>query len=201
MRLLLVALLAAGCHAGGGEPPPLPGGLILRLELPAPAQPGEVAIASAMLHFSKVTAVSDRAAADPRAAAVDVALALGGAAEVALPTAPPGLYAAVDAQLGGAGDLALDVQGVWRSERVHATAASLPFDVGCASPVRVAPGGQARLTLRADPTVWFAGIDLGRAARDADDAGIVVSDDDNPALLDAVAANVRASFALDCAPE
>ena len=76
-----------------------------------------------------------------------------------------------------------------------------PFDVGCPSPVRLDPGQRAQLTLGADPTSWFDGLDLGSAASDVDDNGIVISDDDNRPLAMALRANVLASFALDCASE
>lgn len=199
MRLVLVTLLAAGCH-GTGATPPLPSGIVLHVELMAPVQTTNVAVASAAMHLGSVTAVSDRDAAAGRAATRDIDLMLGAASDVALPDAPPGLYSAVDAELGSAGQLGLDVQGVWRTLRVHATVASVPFDVGCASPVRVDPGVAARLSLRADPADWFAGLDLSSATGDTDDNGIVLSEDDNRPLLQALIANLTRSFALDCAP-
>lgn len=198
MRLLWVTLLAVGCH--GADAPSLTGGLTVHLELMAPRQPATVAIASAAMHLGSITAVSDRDADAARATGRDVDLTLGTAADVTLGDAPPGLYSAVDAELGSASQLGLDVQGVWRAVRVHATVETVPFDVGCASPVRVDPGVPARLTLRADPADWFAGLDLGSAVGDVDDNGIVISDDDNRALLAAFEANLVASFQLDCAP-
>jgi hypothetical protein len=55
--------------------------------------------------------------------------------------------------------------------------------------------------LRADPSAWFAGLDLGSATSDVDDSGINVSGDDNRPLAAALVAKVQASFALVCAPD
>ncbi len=153
------------------------------------------------MHLSALHAVSDRSAVDPRAAANDVDLALGDAVDVALPSAPPGLYSAVDALLGSSADIGLDVQAVWHTARVHATLYSAPFDVGCAAPVAVDPGHRARLDVQIDPTVWFSGLDLGSATSDPDDAGIVISPDDNRPLAMVLLGNVITSFTLDCAPQ
>jgi hypothetical protein len=76
-----------------------------------------------------------------------------------------------------------------------------PFDVRCATPVQLDPGHGARLTVQIDPSGWFDGVDLGGAASDPDDFGVVISSDDNQPLADALLANVMASFTLDCAPE
>jgi hypothetical protein len=154
-----------------------------------------------MMHLSALRAVSDRSAADPRAAASDVDLMLGDGVDLPLAAAPPGLYSAVDALLGSPADIGLDVQAVWNSARVHATLSAAPFDVDCPTPVALDPGHGARLTVQIDPSGWFDGIDLGNATSDPDDAGIVISDDDNVPLADALTANVIASFTLDCAPE
>jgi hypothetical protein len=157
----------------------------------------DVAIASVALHLSALTAVSDRSAADARATASDVALGLGDASDLTLPAAPPGLYSAVDTELASPG---VDVQAVWNAARVHATLASTPFDVGCPTPARLDPGQRVELTLHADPAAWFDGIDLGDAISDVDDNGIVISSDDNRELALTLAANVVASFTLDCGP-
>jgi hypothetical protein len=93
------------------------------------------------------------------------------------------------------------VQAVWHAARVHATLVSAPFDIRCATPVQLDPGHAARLTVQVDPSSWFAGVDLGSAASDPDDSGVVISSDDNQPLAAALLANVMASFTLDCAPQ
>jgi hypothetical protein len=199
MRHVWLALFLVGC--GGSKPAAPAGGLAVHVQLSPSTVSNEVAIASAMLHVATLTAASDRAAADPRATASALELTLGGAADASLPTAPPGLYATVDARLGDSGEAAIDVQGVWHTARVHATIAAVAFDVGCQSPVRLDPGQKALLTLRSDPASWFAGIDLSAVASDVDDNGIVISDDDNRDLAKQLVADVVGSFALDCAPQ
>ncbi len=199
MRLAALMLALAGCHASTPAPPV--GGLTVHVSLATASTEGDVALASVAMHLAAVVAVSDRSADDPRAAMSDIDLGLGDTRDLTLPSAPPGLYSAVDAQLGGSADPGIDVQAVWHTARVHATLLSIPFDVGCPSPVRLDPGQRAQLTLGADPTSWFDGLDLGSAASDVDDNGIVISDDDNRPLAMALRANVLASFALDCASE
>lgn len=195
----IVLLVAAGCHSA--VPPAAAHGLDVEVALAAPTTVGDVALASVMMRIGQLVAVSDRAADDARATLTDVDLALGDSATLALPSAPPGLYSAVGARLGSATDIGLDLQGVWRTARVHATVTSAPFAVACATPVRLDAGQRARLTLRVDPTSWFANIDLTGATSDVDDAGIIISQDDNRPLAHALVANVVASFALDCAAE
>ncbi|HEX8953241.1 MAG TPA: hypothetical protein VF945_15410 [Polyangia bacterium] len=196
---LALAVVLGGCHASSTPPPAA--GLLLHVALATAPTGSEVAIASAAMHLSALRAVSDRSATDPRAAASELDLALGDSLDVALPSAPPGLYSAVDAQLGSSADIGLDVQAVWHMARVHATLESAPFDVGCAMPVALDPGHRARLDVQIDPAGWFAGLDLANATADPDDAGIVVSADDNRPLAAALLANVTASFTLGCAPE
>jgi hypothetical protein len=199
MRLIVLTLALAGCHAATSAP--APGGLTMRVALATAPIGADVAIASASMHLAELVAVSDRSAVDPRAALADVDLALGDTSELALPTAPPGLYSAVDARLGDSTDTGLEVQAVWNSARVHVTLTSAPFDVACANPVRLDPAERAQLVLGVDPSSWFAGIDLGSAASDPDDEGIVISDDDNDVMAAAFLANVTASFTLDCGSE
>jgi hypothetical protein len=200
MRLVALLVAVTGCHAGAGPSPPA-GGLTMHLALATAPTVGEVAIASAALTLTRLTAVSDRAAADARATLRDVTLALGDRSDTVLSAAPPGLYSAVDVRLGGSASVGVDIEAVWRIARIHATVASPPFDVACASPVRLEPGQRAQLTLRADPTLWFTGLDLGSAVSDGDDSGINISDDDNRPLALALVGNVVGSFALDCAPQ
>jgi hypothetical protein len=199
MRLVALTLALAGCHASTAAPPA--GGLAVHMSLASGTTTSDVAVASIGLHLSAITAVSDRSADDARAALSDVDLAMGDSADLTLPMAPLGLYSAVDVRLGGSADVGLDVQAVWHAARVHAMLTATSFDVGCASPVWLDPGRRARLSLRADPAGWFAGLDLGSAKSDEDDNGVVISDDDNRPLASALAANVVASFTLDCAPE
>ncbi|MCU1282055.1 MAG: hypothetical protein JWM53_5601 [bacterium] len=199
MRLFALTLALAGCHPSSTTAP-AGGGLTMHVALAAPSTALDVAIASVAMHLAQLRAVSDRSAVDARATSTAIDLALGDSKDLALPTAPPGLYSAVDALLGSSADSGLDVQAVWNSARVHATLVSTPFDVGCATPVRLDPGGGAQLAVQIDPTSWFDGIDLGSAISDPDDAGIVISADDNRPLAMAMLANVMASFALDCTP-
>jgi hypothetical protein len=200
MRLAVLTLALAGCHASTTTAPAT-GGLTLHVALATASTENDVAIASVAMHLVQLRAVSDRSAVDPRATAADIDLALGDTRDLALPTAPPGLYSAVDALLGSSADSGIDVQAVWHTARVHATLVSTPFDVRCETPVRVDPGLGARLAVQIDPTSWFSGIDLGSAASDPDDNGIVISSDDNPPMANAMLANVMASFTLDCAPQ
>jgi hypothetical protein len=199
MRLVALTLALAGCHAS--TPPPASGGLTLHVALATASTASDVAIASVAMHLVELRAVSDRTAADARATAIDIDLALGDAKDLALPSAPPGLYSAVDALVGSGAESGLDVQAVWHTARVHVTLVSAPFDVGCANPVRLDPGHAARLDVQIDPASWFDGLDLGNAASDPDDTGIVISADDNRDLAAAMIANVMGSFALDCAPQ
>ena len=200
MRLVLLTLALAGCHTAT-TPPPAAGGLTMHLALSTAPTDSDVAIASVTLHLDQLRAVSDRTASDARAAASDLELALGDETDVALPSAPPGLYSAVDALVGSSANTGLDVQAVWHAARVHATLVSPPFDIRCATPVQLDPGHAARMTVQIDPSNWFAGVDLGSAAGDPDDTGIVISSDDNQALAAALLANVMASFSLECAPQ
>ena len=199
MRLyaLPLALTLAGCHAASSAP--APSGLVIHVSLATAPTSSDVAVASVALSLPSLTAVSDRSAADARATSSDVMLGLGDSADLALPSAPPGLYSAVDTQLGNAAGIGLELQAVWNAARVHATVTSPPFDVGCPTPVRLDPGHQALLTLRVDPASWFDGLDLQDAIGDADDNGIVISADDNLDLAQTLVANAVASFALDCA--
>jgi len=197
--MLAAVAVVAGCH--GSTTPPPAGGLTLHVALAAPPTDSDVAIASVALHLSALHAVSDRSAVDPRAAASDVDLALGDSVDLALPSAPPGLYSAVDALLGSSADTGLELQAVWHMARIHATITTASFDVACATPVSLDPGHRARLDVQIDPASWFAGLDLAGATSDPDDAGIVISADDNRPLELALLANVTASFTLGCAPE
>lgn len=200
MRFVVLTLALAGCHAAT-TPAPVADGLTMHVALLQPPPGGDVAIASVALHLDQLRAVSDRTASDARAASSDIELALGDSTDVALPSAPPGLYSAVDALVGSSANNGLDVQAVWHAARVHATLVSPPFDVRCDAPVQLDPGHAARLTVQIDPSGWFTGVDFSAATSDPDDAGIIISSDDNQPLAAALLSNVMASFALGCAPE
>lgn len=199
MRSLALLLALAGCHAASA--PPAAGGLAVHVALATASTDSDVAIASVALHFGRVVAVSDRSASDARATLSEIELGLGDAQDLTLPSAPPGMYSAVDAQLGSSSDDGLDVQAVWNEVRVHATLSATPFDVSCPSPARLDPGRRVALDLRADPASWFHGLDLTTLVSDVDDEGIVISDDDNRTAAMALRNNVLASFTLDCAIE
>jgi hypothetical protein len=195
----LLTFALAGCHAAAT--PPATSELTMHVTLAAAPTDSDIAVASVAMHLTHLRAVSDRSAVDSRAAANDIDLGLGDSADLALPGAPPGLYSAVDVLLGSAADTGLDIRGVWNAARVHVTLTSTPFDVRCVEPVRLEPGQRAQLTVHIDPTSWFAGVQLGNAASDPDDSGVVINADDNWDLAQAVLANVMASFTVDCAPQ
>jgi hypothetical protein len=197
MRFCALLLALAGCHAASSAPPP--SGLVVHVSLATAPTSSDVAVASVALSMPALTAVSDRSASDARATSSNVMLGLGDTTDLMLPSAPPGLYSAVDTQLGNAAGIGLELQAVWNAARVHATVTSTPFDVGCPTPVRLDPGHQATLTLHVDPASWFAGIDLHDATGDADDNGIVISADDNLDVAQTLVANAVASCTLDCA--
>jgi hypothetical protein len=200
MRWLALLLATSGCHAATTAAPAA-GGLTMHVALATAPTDGDVAIASASLHFGELVAVSDRSAGDPRAAMSEIALELGDARDLALPSAPPGIYSAVDTRLGTSAVAGLDVQGVWNGVRLHATLRGAPFDVACATTAGLEPGRRVELTLRADPAGWFDGVDLASTSSDEDDDGIVITDEDNAPLARALLANVIASFTLDCAAD
>src|SRR4051812_5347378 len=117
MRFVVLTLALAGCHAATTTPPAA-GGLTMHVALSTAPTGSDVAIASVALHLDELRAVSDRSAADARATSSDVELALGDSTDLALPTAPPGLYSAVDALVGSSANSGLDVQAVWHAARV-----------------------------------------------------------------------------------
>ena len=199
MRLCLLVVALAGCHASSAAP--AAGGLTVHLTLATASIDSDVAIASVALRLGQMVAVSDRSDDDPRAVLGELELGLGDTRDVTLPTAPPAIYSAVDAELGSATEDGLTVEAVWNSVAVHASLPTAPFDVGCRSPAELAPGRRVALTFSADPTSWFDGLDLSTAVTDTDDDGIVIGDDDNHPMDQALLANVLASFALDCAVE
>ena len=160
MRWLALLFALSGCHAATTAAPAA-GGLVMHVALATAPTDGDVAIASASLHFGELVAVSDRSAADPRAAMSESRSSSAIPATSALPAAPPGIYSAVDTRLGTSAVAGLDVQGVWNGVRLHATLRGAPFDVACATTAGLEPGRRVELTLRADPAGWFDGVDLG----------------------------------------
>ncbi len=191
-----ILFIVAGCGNTSATAPVYD--LTLHAEL-APLTPsGEVAISTARLFLSGVTAVSDRSSSDARARVASIALTPGDATDQDLPSAPPGLYSAVALMLGDASTPGLDVQAVWNEKPVHATLAGGPYAIACADPVALALGSRARLALSADPARWFDGVDLSGVTSDADDNGIVLSEDDNQPQANLLLINVVASLKLDC---
>ena len=199
MRFAILVLALGGCHAASHPSTPSGGGLTMQVALATASTDSDVAIASVALQLGQIVAVSDRSAGDARATLSNLTLGLGDTRELAMPVAPPGIYSAVDVRLGTPSEEGIGVEAVWSAVRVHVTLAGVPFDVGCPSPARLDPGAHVALTLRADPASWFDGIDLASVASDADDEGIVISDDDNREMAGMLRDNVLASFTLDCA--
>jgi hypothetical protein len=199
--LVALVLFAAACHGSSSSvTPPPPPSLAVHLVFGAPATtPGNLQVAAAGLHLQALTAVSDRSAADPRARLSDLDLAMGGTVDDVLSPAPPGLYSSVNLILDGPDGIGVDLAGAWGQVPLHVQLRTDPFGIACAAPVRLDPGQRLQLALRADPGRWFDGIDLSKAVSDADDDGILLSEDDNHAIAVGVRANVIASFALDCA--
>jgi hypothetical protein len=196
-RLAALAVAMVGC---GSPPPPQPvHDLALHAELAALEPSSDISISAAHLHLTGVTAVSDRSSSDPRAQVAAIDLSAGDSLDEDLPAAPPGLYSAVELTIGDANAPGIDVQAVWQATAIHVTISGGAFDVGCASPVTVALGDRARLSLRGDPASWFAGVDLSGVESDADDNGIVIGDDDNAPQAAVFLSNVLASLTLDCA--
>jgi hypothetical protein len=201
MRALALCLVAAGCQGAANRAAPAAPSLAVHVAFAAPASSdGKLQIAAAELHLAAVTAVSDRSASDERARLRDVDLSMGAGTDALLSPAPPGLYSSVNALLGGSDGVGVDLAGAFGSTSLHVTLASAPFVVACPTAVRLDPDGRVQLSLRADPSHWFDGVDLTTAISDSDDEGILLSSDDNRVLADGVLANVIASFRLDCAP-
>jgi hypothetical protein len=200
MRVLALLVLAAGCHGSSSATTPLaPPSLALQLSLAAPTPANDMLqIATAGLHVRSLMAVSDRSADDPRASLADLDLSMGDRLTEPL-APPPGLYSSVNLVLDGEAGIGIELAGAWNGAGLHVQLASGPFDVACPTPARLDPGQHITLALRTDPGAWLAGVDLTQALSDADDDGILLSDDDNRALGARVLANVLASFALDCA--
>jgi hypothetical protein len=194
---LVLLLFATGCDPMATSSAPY--GLSLKLAFDAPAQPvGEVSVSSATLHLTGLRAVSDRSSSDARAWLDRADLALGDQMSAELPEAPPGLYAGLDAQVGGGEDEGVDLQGIYKNVRVHVTISSVRFDVGCATPAMLERGHPVELTISTGLTRWFDGVDLSAVSADSDDNGIIISADDNADLAALISDNIARSFQLDC---
>ena len=162
----------------------------------------DVAIASVAMELGEIVAVSDRSAGDARATLFNLELGArrhprAGACRWRrrASTAPSTCSSARRAKTPSS------VQAVWNAVRVHVTLGRRRSTSAVRARSRLDPGARVALTLRADPASWFDGIDLGAAASDADDEGIVISDDDNRPMAETLRGNVLASFALDCATD
>jgi hypothetical protein len=195
----LVAFLV-GCSSSTAPVPP-PYGLQLRVSL-APSLPAlqDLSVASLRLHLGELTAVSDRSSNDPRARKDFVEIMFGESADVPLDTAPPGLYSAVSWNLGDADTDGIDMMGAVGAQKLHIELVGGPFDVRCPSPRSLAPNQRVRLTLTADATHWFDGVDLSSIKNDEDDQGIIINMEDNSPLAFEMLANVINSFQLECEP-
>jgi hypothetical protein len=199
MRWLAVALLAVGCDAPPASAPS-PGALELRASLgaAAPAAAG-VSISTVRLHLTGLAAVSDLGV-PPGRAHVDALDLMPGATETApLPSAPPGLYAGLALAFGDAQSDGIALEGAHDGVRLHVAISAAPFTVVCAAPQPLEPGRNVRLTLTADMSGWLDGVDLSTASGDADDAGILISFEDNAPLAAQVLRNAMNLIHLDCA--
>ncbi|HZS41062.1 MAG TPA: hypothetical protein VFF06_29740 [Polyangia bacterium] len=199
MRIALAALALTAC--GNASRPAPPYDLSLHAECGALQSANGVAISTVHLRLVGVTAVSDRASADGRAQVAEIDLSPGGAVDQDLPSAPPGLYSAVQLALGDAANAGVDVQAVWNGEPLHATVFGGPFDVACPTAAPLQLGRRAHLALHADPAAWFGGVDLASATTDSDDVGLLLSNDDNAPQAQQLLINVVASLKLDCSAD
>ena len=189
-----VLVLWAGC---GGPAPASPYGILVHAGLaPLSQAPAGISIISAALHLRNVTAFSDRSSADPRAKLASLDLAIGAGADGSLAMAPPGLYSGLEFAIGDASTDGIDIVGTFMSLPLHVTVSGGPLDVECSIPVSLGRGRQIELTLAADLSHWFDGLDLGKARTDPDDNGIIISDDDNAPLGQALVGNFSASLEL-----
>jgi hypothetical protein len=199
MRWLLFFLV--GCGGSPPNSPPPAYGLQLRVALAAsvPNLP-DISVASLRLRLGNLSAVSDRGSNDARARKDFAEVMFGESAELAFDTAPPGLYSAVTSTLGDAGDDGLDLVGAVGGENLHVELTGGAFDVRCPNPRSLAPGQRVRLTLTADATHWFDGVDVSSIKSDEDDAGIIINMEDNAPLAFEMLGNVINSFQLECEP-
>jgi hypothetical protein len=198
MRWLALALLVAGCDAGPAAAP-LPYALELQASLGAalPAAPG-VSFSTVRLHLAGLAGISDRGVS-PRRANVDALdLGLGAMTAAPLPSAPPGLYSGLELAFGDAQTDGIALEGARNGVLVHVAITADAFTVLCATPQPLEPGRRVRLSLSADMSGWLDGVDLASASGDADDAGLLISMEDNAPLAQLVLRNAMNSVHLDC---
>jgi hypothetical protein len=177
-----------------------PYGLLLHVALGASLPGGEVSVASLKLHLTDVTAVSDRASDDPRARQSASDVSFGDTVDAILPSAPPGTYSAVSWTLGDPVQSGVDLSGALGGLSLHLQLSSGPLDVRCPDPQTMAPGQRVQLTLSADASGWFDGVDLSSAKNDNDDNGFIINMEDNSVLAFEILKNVIKSFQLKCEP-
>jgi hypothetical protein len=195
----LVALAALGC--GGAAATPGATVLAVDADFAAPATlPAGLSVATAQLHLVSLVAVSDRSSSDARARVAELDLPMAGTAAATLAAAPPGLYSGLAFVLGDGDAPGIDIEGTVNDLRLHVTLAHSLVYATCPDPLQLDPGGRVMLSLHADPSGWFDGVDLSTVMQDSDDNGVLISDDDNAALAARILANARQSFILDCAP-
>jgi hypothetical protein len=168
----------------------------------APSLPSlaELSVASLRLHLGALTAVSDRSSNDARSRKDFAEVAFGESADIALATAPPGLYSAVAWTLGDANIDGIDLIGAVGGQNLHVELVGGPLDARCPQPRALMPGQRVRLSLSADATHWFDGVDLSGLKNDEDDKGIIINMEDNAALAFEMLGNVINSFQLECEP-
>ena len=199
MRTLALAILLAGCSHDMGTSTPPPYGMDLRIaissSLPALA---DLAISSLHLHLTQIAAVSDRSSNDPRARKDFADIDFGMSVDVPMPSAPPGTYSAVAWSLGDAMQSGIDLQGVVGKQPIHVQLDGGSYDARCVSPLPLAPGQRVRLTLSADATHWFDGVDLSGVQMDEDDKGIIITMEDNAPLAFEILNNAIKSFQVEC---
>ena len=202
MRAATLSWAVLGLLAGCGGPAPASRyGILVHAALaPLSQPPTGISIISAELHLRGVTAFSDRSSADPRAQLASLDLTIAAGADGSLETAPPGLYSGLELAIGDQATDGIDIVGTWMSLPLHITVSGGPFDVECALPVSLALGRQIELTLTTDLSRWLDGLDIAAATMDPDDNGILISDDDNAPLGQALVQNFSASLELGCAP-
>ena len=199
MRWLLLFLVGCGSSPANTSPPQY--GMQMRVTL-APSLPNlpDISVATLRLHLTNLAAVSDRSSSDPRASKDFAEVMFGESSEITFDAAPPGLYSAISWNLGDAGDDGIDLVGAVGGRNLHVELVGGPFDVRCPDPRSLAPNQRVRLTLTADATHWFDGVDLSAIKSDEDDAGIIINMEDNAPFAFEMLGNVINSFQLECEP-
>jgi hypothetical protein len=197
MRTVALAFLLSACGSGSSSLPPTT--LALHAQFAAPSAPTpNLSVATAELHLYGIEAVTDRSATDGRARVDAIDLAMAGASDDKLSGVAPALYSGVAFALGDTDTFGVDLSGAFGTLKLHATLTAPSVYVSCDAPFELPPGGTVQLTLSADPTHWFDGVDLSTAMSDADDNGIILSSDDNADEAALLLAHVLDTFKLGC---